>query len=88
MRLLLLQQKPKFAVSNSQRQTQSYSRLKGLLHRCDRAMIYIFIAGAYTPWLHLKNYAEGGWSNELRWAMWVFALVGIVYQQGRDSIQS
>ena len=32
----------------------SNHRLKELLHRCDRAMIYIFIAGAYTPWIHLK----------------------------------
>ena len=38
----------------------SNHRLKALLHRCDRAMIYIFIAGAYTPWLHLKTYTDGG----------------------------
>jgi len=59
----------------------SNHRLKALLHRCDRAMIYLFIAGAYTPWLHLKTYTDGGWSYELRWAMWVFAMFGIVYQQ-------
>ena len=28
-----------------------------------------------------QTYTEGGWSNELRWAMWVFAMFGIVYQQ-------
>lgn len=56
-------------------------RLKGLLHRCDRGMIYLFIAGAYTPWLHLKSFEEGGWSLELRWAIWALATFGILYQQ-------
>ena len=28
-----------------------------------------------------QTYTEGGWSHELRWAMWVFAMFGIVYQQ-------
>ena len=59
----------------------SKKSLKTVLHRCDRAMIYVFIAGAYTPWLHLKTYTDGGWANELKWAIWVFALIGITYQQ-------
>jgi len=50
-----------------------------ILHRSDRAMIYLFIAGSYTPWLSLKHLT--GVSNELRWAVWLLAILGIIYQQ-------
>ena len=50
--------------------------------RCDRAMIYVFIAGSYTPWLTLKNLEpKDGWGVFLRWAIWPFASMGIAYQQ-------
>lgn len=52
---------------------------KDLLHRSDRAMIYLFIAGSYTPWLNLRHL--DGPSVELRWAVWLLALLGITYQQ-------
>jgi len=52
---------------------------KDLFHRGDRAMIYLFIAGSYTPWLQLRHLS--GISVELRWAVWVLATLGIVYQQ-------
>jgi len=52
---------------------------RDLLHRSDRAMIYLFIAGSYTPWLQLRH-LEGG-TVELRWAVWLLALSGIIYQQ-------
>eukprot|EP00088_Acartia_fossae_P012023 TRINITY_DN1614_c0_g1_i1.p1 TRINITY_DN1614_c0_g1~~TRINITY_DN1614_c0_g1_i1.p1 ORF type:complete len:288 (+),score=8.95 TRINITY_DN1614_c0_g1_i1:92-955(+) len=52
---------------------------RNLLHRADRAMIYLFIAGSYTPWLHLKSYT--GISVELRWFVWVLSTLGILYQQ-------
>jgi len=52
---------------------------KDLLHRSDRAMIYLFIAGSYTPWLQLRHL--DGVSVELRWAVWLLALLGITYQQ-------
>jgi len=52
---------------------------KDLLHRGDRAMIYLFIAGSYTPWLNLRHLE--GVSVELRWAVWVLATLGITYQQ-------
>jgi len=52
---------------------------KELLHRSDRAMIYLFIAGSYTPWLQLRHLS--GVSVELRWAVWLLALTGILYQQ-------
>ena len=52
---------------------------KDLLHRSDRAMIYLFIAGSYTPWLNLRHL--DGVSVELRWAVWLLALLGITYQQ-------
>ena len=44
-------------------------------------MIYLFIAGSYTPWLTLKNYYPEGWSIQLNWLIWIFALFGIIYQQ-------
>ena len=37
---------------------------RDLLHRSDRAMIYLFIAGSYTPWLQLRHL--NGVSVELR----------------------
>merc|ERR1711936_1208655 len=52
---------------------------KDLLHRSDRAMIYLFIAGSYTPWLNLRHLE--GITVELRWAVWVLATLGILYQQ-------
>ena len=52
---------------------------RDVLHRCDRAMIYLFIAGSYTPWLNLRHL--DGVSVELRWAVWLLALLGITYQQ-------
>lgn len=55
------------------------SLLRDLLHRSDRAMIYLFIAGSYTPWLYLRQL--DGISVELRWAVWLLATLGIVYQQ-------
>ena len=45
-------------------------------------MIYIFIAGSYTPWLTLKTWKpRDGWGRFFRWAIWPFALLGIIYQQ-------
>ena len=52
-----------------------------LFHRGDRAMIYVFIAGSYTPWLYLKTYSPAYWVEQLRWIIWVLALMGIIYQQ-------
>ena len=77
-------------------------------------MIYLFIAGSYTPWLNLRQLDgdESDWdekfisqilyfqkklyfqvkdltrlhifpgaSVELRWAVWLLATLGILYQQ-------
>jgi len=55
--------------------------LRDVLHRGDRAMIYLFIAGSYTPWLTLKAYDSNGWSIQLNWAIWILAFFGIIYQQ-------
>lgn len=52
---------------------------RDLLHRGDRAMIYLFIAGSYTPWLNLRHL--DGPTVELRWAVWLLATLGILYQQ-------
>lgn len=53
--------------------------LKEVLHVCDRAIIYIFIAASYTPWLLLKD-IKPGLGSQLCWLIWFLALLGIVYQ--------
>ncbi|KAF2346614.1 AdipoR/hemolysin-III-related [Trinorchestia longiramus] len=57
------------------------SFLRHLLHRADRAMIYLFIASSYTPWLLLKPLPLQSWTIHLRWGIWVLAVLGILYQQ-------
>ncbi|XP_059479369.1 monocyte to macrophage differentiation factor 2-like [Neocloeon triangulifer] len=60
---------------------QTRGPVKDVLHRCDRAMIYIFIAASYFPWLTLTRVPPHGLVAELWWLIWVFASVGILYQQ-------
>ncbi len=56
--------------------------MKELFHRGDRAMIYIFIAASYFPWLTLLPLPDNTWTSDvLPIGVWVFALMGIVYQQ-------
>lgn len=52
-----------------------------MLHRCDRAMIYVFIAGSYFPWLTLEQLPNEGWASQMRWIVWFLAVAGILYQQ-------
>lgn len=56
-------------------------RLRHILHRCDRAMIYIFIAGSYFPWLTIQELPTHGWSSSMKWFVWLLAILGITYQQ-------
>ncbi|CAH1180058.1 unnamed protein product [Phaedon cochleariae] len=58
-----------------------YRHLKNVLHRCDRAMIYVFIAGSYFPWLTLEPLPHEGWASRMRWIVWCLAFIGIAYQQ-------
>ncbi len=44
-------------------------------------MIYLFIAGSYTPWLSLCTLPPDGFAYHLNWAIWPLAFLGIVYQQ-------
>lgn len=55
--------------------------LKDLLHRCDRAMIYIFIAGSYYPWLSLAPPAHPTILFITNTMVWLLAALGIIYQQ-------
>ncbi|CAH1100268.1 unnamed protein product [Psylliodes chrysocephalus] len=57
------------------------SQLKDVLHRCDRAMIYVFIAGSYFPWLTLEKFPIEGMASQMRWVIWFLAIAGISYQQ-------
>lgn len=55
--------------------------LKDVLHRCDRAMIYIFIAGSYYPWLSLGHMSHPEIVSVVKWCVWLMAILGIIYQQ-------
>ncbi|XP_055533970.1 monocyte to macrophage differentiation factor 2 [Wyeomyia smithii] len=55
--------------------------LKDVLHRCDRAMIYIFIAGSYYPWLSLGHTSHPEIVSVVKWCVWLMAILGIIYQQ-------
>ncbi|XP_049544993.1 monocyte to macrophage differentiation factor [Anopheles darlingi] len=55
--------------------------MKDVLHRCDRAMIYIFIAGSYYPWLSLGHTTHPDIVSVVKWIVWVMAVLGIIYQQ-------
>lgn len=55
--------------------------LKDVLHRCDRAMIYIFIAGSYYPWLSLGHTSHPEIVSVVKWCVWGMAVLGIIYQQ-------
>lgn len=48
-------------------------------HYCDRAIIYIFIASSYTPWLHLRS-TNGMFGDSMVVIVWVGAFMGIAYQ--------
>ncbi|XP_015512793.1 monocyte to macrophage differentiation factor [Neodiprion pinetum] len=56
-------------------------QLKDALHRCDRAMIYVFIAATYFPWLTVKDFPDDGLLIAMRYLVWIMAMLGILYQQ-------
>ncbi|XP_018350670.1 PREDICTED: monocyte to macrophage differentiation factor 2 isoform X2 [Trachymyrmex septentrionalis] len=56
-------------------------QLKDALHRCDRAMIYIFIAASYFPWLNIEHFSDDELLFAMRYVVWIMAVMGILYQQ-------
>ncbi|XP_034180946.1 monocyte to macrophage differentiation factor 2 isoform X1 [Osmia lignaria lignaria] len=56
-------------------------QLKDALHRCDRAMIYIFIAASYFPWLNVDHFPDDELMFAMRYLVWIMAILGILYQQ-------
>lgn len=52
--------------------------LKDFFHIGDRAVIYVFIAASYTPWLALKDC--DGYEQLVLWVVWISAFLGIIYQ--------
>ncbi|XP_065580093.1 monocyte to macrophage differentiation factor-like isoform X1 [Artemia franciscana] len=70
---------------------QCRTNFKETLHRCDRAMIYVFIAASYFPWLTLYHHHSGHLLDrrqaiilsmgDLMYGVWILASLGILYQQ-------
>ncbi|XP_045215002.2 monocyte to macrophage differentiation factor-like [Mercenaria mercenaria] len=60
----------------------SFAGAKGMLrhffHLGDRAVIYVFIAASYTPWLVLKDF--GGVAEFFMWVVWIGCILGIIFQ--------
>ncbi|XP_071042391.1 monocyte to macrophage differentiation factor 2 isoform X2 [Parasteatoda tepidariorum] len=59
---------------------RKFRTLKEIFHLCDRAIIYVFIAASYTPWLMLKDTEHNFWTQNISWIVWTMAILGIVYQ--------
>ncbi|CAF3825812.1 unnamed protein product [Rotaria sordida] len=55
------------------------SQLRHLLHRIDRAVIYIFISSSYTPWLLLRSTQTISTTTTIT-IVWIMALLGITFQ--------
>ncbi|CAF2425690.1 unnamed protein product [Rotaria sp. Silwood2] len=55
------------------------STVRHLLHRVDRAIIYIFISASYTPWLLLRPIQAISTIFTVG-IVWVMAILGITYQ--------
>ncbi|EDO38023.1 predicted protein [Nematostella vectensis] len=53
------------------------SKLRFILHLCDRGIIYFFIAASYMPWLVLRD--VGVWGDTLSWLLWLGAILGTLY---------
>lgn len=51
---------------------------RNFFHMGDRAIIYVFIASSYTPWLVLKEFHS--WAEEFLFIVWFLACFGIFYQ--------
>ncbi|XP_070183206.1 monocyte to macrophage differentiation factor 2-like isoform X2 [Littorina saxatilis] len=51
---------------------------RSFFHIGDKAIIYIFIASSYTPWLILKDFHS--WAKEVLLVVWVMAVCGVLYQ--------
>ncbi len=54
------------------------TKSKEFLRRLDHAMIYVLIAGTYTPIMLVP--LRGGWGWSLFGIIWAFAIVGLVWK--------
>jgi len=55
-----------------------FEKLRFWFHLGDRAIIYIFIAASYTPWLTLREHNLS--CVNMLFIVWVAAILGIFYQ--------
>ncbi|CAF1004800.1 unnamed protein product [Adineta steineri] len=53
--------------------------MRHLLHRVDRAFIYIFISASYTPWFLLRS-TQTISTNYTVALIWIMSVLGITYQ--------
>lgn len=55
-----------------------FKKLREFFHIGDRAVIYMFIAASYTPWLTLKEHNTA--CLQTLFIVWLAAILGIAYQ--------
>ncbi|MCX7894864.1 MAG: hemolysin III family protein [Thermoanaerobaculum sp.] len=55
-----------------------FPRLKRIMRMVDHAMIFVLIAGTYTPFCLVT--LQGPWGNGLLLVVWLLAALGIVYE--------
>lgn len=55
-----------------------FEKLRAFFHIGDRAVIYLFIAASYTPWLTLKEHNTA--CIQILFTVWIAAILGIIYQ--------
>ncbi len=69
---------------NTAYQSNSYTfdfrRLIETLRKSDRAVIYLFIAASYTPWLFLVPLPEDKLFTHFRWLIWLLAGTGVFFE--------
>jgi len=51
-------------------------KMTAVLRRCDHAMIFVLIAGSYTPFALLA--VNGAWGNSMLAVVWSIAIAGVV----------
>ncbi|XKL67239.1 hypothetical protein PGB90_010659 [Kerria lacca] len=55
-------------------------KLTDNLRKSDRAVIYLFMAACYSPWLFLIQMPQNVLFLNLRWLIWLLAFLGVLFE--------